>query len=107
MVIYDKKLSVSPITTHLPLKNVDKFITKKRIYTQVKLITKFYKENFKKKPKIAITGLNPHCESNFKNSEEDKIIIPTQKDSLKRDDKIYLVCHSEHISKILSVLGHT
>ena len=88
MVIYDKKLSVSPITTHLPLKNVDKFITKKKIYTQVKLITKFYKENFKKKPKIAITGLNPHCESNFKNSEEDKIIIPTITKLNKKNYKV-------------------
>ena len=26
--------------------------------------------------KIAITGLNPHCESNYKNSEEEKIIYP-------------------------------
>ena len=40
-------------------------------------------------------------------NRDDKIIIPTQKDSLKRNDKIYLVCNSEHISKILSVLGHT
>ncbi len=88
MVIYDKKLSVSPITTHLPLKKVNKFITKKKIYTQVKLITKFYKENFKKKPKIAITGLNPHCESNFKNSEEDKIIIPAITNLNKKNYKV-------------------
>ena len=40
-------------------------------------------------------------------NRDDKIIIPTQKDILKRNDKIYLVCDSEHISKILSVLGHT
>ena len=40
-------------------------------------------------------------------NRDDKIIIPTQKDSLKRNDKIYLVCNSDHISKILSVLGHT
>ena len=76
MLIYNKKLSVSPITTHLALKNVHKSITKQKIYTHVKLITEFYKKNFKKKPKIAITGLNPHCESNFKDCEEDAIIIP-------------------------------
>ena len=29
-----------------------------------------------KNPRIAITGLNPHCESNFKNSEEDVYIRP-------------------------------
>ena len=37
---------------------------------------KLIKKNFGKKPRIAITGLNPHCESNFKNSEEDSIITP-------------------------------
>ena len=32
---------------------------------------------FNKKIKIAILGLNPHCETNDKFSEEDKIIIPS------------------------------
>ena len=43
------------------------------------LLVIFIKYNFNKKPKIAITGLNPHCESNFRSSEEDKIIIPAIK----------------------------
>ena len=79
MLIFNKNLSVCPLTTHLPLKNVHKKITKKKIYSQVALITNFYKKEFNKKPKIAITGLNPHCESNFQNSEETKIIIPAIK----------------------------
>ena len=88
MLIYSKNLSVSPITTHLALKNVNKAISKKKIYTHVQLITKFYKKNFKKTPKIAVTGLNPHCESNLKNCEEDNIIIPAIKDLNKKN---YLV----------------
>ena len=76
MLIYNKKLSVSPITTHLPLKSVHKYISKEKIIDQIKLITNFYKNTFKKNPKIAITGLNPHCESNYKTSEEDRFIIP-------------------------------
>ena len=60
MLIFNKKLSVSPITTHLALKDVHKHISKQRIYTHIKLITEFYKKNFKRNPKIAITGLNPH-----------------------------------------------
>jgi 4-hydroxythreonine-4-phosphate dehydrogenase len=79
MLIFNKNLSVSPLTTHLPLKNVHKKISKQKIYTQVKLINNFYKKKFNKLPRIAITGLNPHCESNFQNSEEDKIIIPAIK----------------------------
>ena len=79
MLIFNNKLSVSPITTHLALKNVHKHISIKKIYQNVLIINEFFKNNFKKKPKIAITGLNPHCESNFKDSEEDKIIIPAIK----------------------------
>ena len=76
MLIFNKDLSVSPLTTHLALKDVHKKITKQKIYIQVNLINKFYKTKFNKLPRIAITGLNPHCESNFKNSEEDKVITP-------------------------------
>ena len=79
MLIFNDKLSVSPLTTHLALKDVHKKISRKKIYLHVKLITQFYKKQFNKKPKIAITGLNPHCESNFKNSEEKTIIIPAIK----------------------------
>ena len=79
MLIFNKKLSVSPLTTHLALKDVHKQISKKKIYTHVRLISDFYKKRFKKFPKIAITGLNPHCESNFKNCEEDLVITPAIK----------------------------
>ena len=79
MLIFNKKLSVTPITTHLALKDVHKNISKKKIYTQVNLISEFYKKKFNRKVRIAITGLNPHCESNFKDCEEDAIIVPAIK----------------------------
>jgi 4-hydroxythreonine-4-phosphate dehydrogenase len=88
MLIYNKRLSVSPITTHLPLKKVHKYISRKKIINQVKLINKFYKKRFNKKPKIAITGLNPHCESNYKSSEEKNIIIPAIKYLIKNKYKV-------------------
>ena len=72
MLIYNDKLSVSPITTHLPLKNVTKNITKEKIINNVKQINKFYVNLLKKKPKIAVLGLNPHCETIDKFSEEKK-----------------------------------
>ncbi len=83
MLIYNEKLSVSPITTHLPLKQVHKHLSKNKIISHVKLINQFYKKRLKKKPKIAITGLNPHCESNYKSSEEDIIINPAIKFLIK------------------------
>ena len=88
MLIFNKKLSISPITTHLALKDVHKHISKQKIYTHIKLITEFYKKNFKRKPKIAITGLNPHCESNFKNCEEDEIIVPAIKNLKIKNFKV-------------------
>ena len=88
MLIFNKDLSVSPLTTHLALKNVHEKITKQKIYTQVNLINNFYKRQFNKIPRIAITGLNPHCESNFQNSEEDRIIIPAIKRLRLKNTKI-------------------
>jgi 4-hydroxythreonine-4-phosphate dehydrogenase len=46
---------------------------------KVKLIDDFYKKNFKKKPKIGITGLNPHCESVDIFDEDKRITKPTVK----------------------------
>ena len=77
MLIYNKELSVCPITTHLPLKLVAKEIAKKAIIEKVSLISSFYKKRFNQKPKIAILGLNPHCESVHHYDEDEKIIKPS------------------------------
>ena len=79
MLIYNKNLSVCPITTHLPLKLVAKKISKKIIAEKVNLISSFYKKNLNRKPKIAILGLNPHCESVHHYNEDEKIIKPSVK----------------------------
>ena len=79
MLIFNKRLSVCPITTHLPLKLVSKNITEKNIINKVTLIDNFYKKNLKFKPRIAILGLNPHCESIHPFSEDEKIIQPSIK----------------------------
>ena len=79
MLIFNNKLSVCPVTTHLPLKAVTKKINRKVIKEKVSLIDNFYKLKLGFKPKIAILGLNPHCESTYKFNEDDKIITPTVK----------------------------
>ena len=76
MLIYNKQLSVSPITTHLPIKLVAKKISKIQIIKKIELINKFYKQKFKVNPKIAVTGLNPHCESINSFNEDFEIIKP-------------------------------
>tara|TARA_B100001093_G_scaffold485505_1_gene519908 strand:+ start:3788 stop:4750 length:963 start_codon:yes stop_codon:yes gene_type:complete len=86
MLIYNKNISVCPITTHLPLKLVTKKINKKIIYEKISLIDNFYKKNFKIKPKIAILGLNPHCESIHRYNEDETIIKPCVKFLSKKYD---------------------
>ncbi|MDC0419338.1 4-hydroxythreonine-4-phosphate dehydrogenase PdxA [Candidatus Pelagibacter sp.] len=79
MLIYNKKLSICPITTHLPLKLVVKNITKKKIVEKIRLIDNFYKKYLGFKPNISVLGLNPHCESVDRFNEDEKIIRPTVK----------------------------
>ena len=75
-MIHNKKLSVVPITTHIEIKNVTNKITYNLIKKKIITLNKFYFKLFKKKPKIAILGLNPHNSENKTNSIENKIIRP-------------------------------
>jgi len=77
MLIYNKYLSVSPLTTHIPLKSVTKKITKKFIIDKILLINDFYKKKLKFRPKIAVAGLNPHCESRSLLDEDKQILLPS------------------------------
>ena len=79
MMIKGQNFSVCPITTHIEIKQVSKKIKSKTIITKVKTIQKFFKEYFKKKPKIGILGLNPHNAEYRPDSEEVKEIIPAIK----------------------------
>ena len=83
MLIYNKKLSVSPITTHIPLNQVSKKINQYKIVEKVKIIDNFYKKFLNKKPNFAILGLNPHNFSISKKSEEKKIINKAIKSLVK------------------------
>ena len=83
MLIYNKNLSVCPLTTHLPIKLVAKKISKKLIQDKLKLINEFYQKYFNFKPRIGITGLNPHCESVSKFNEDEQIVLPAIKFSKK------------------------
>ena len=88
MLIYNEKLAVSPLTTHVPLKNVTKLVKKRKIIKDTIKINNFYKLFFKKKPKIGVLGLNPHCETTSKISEEENEIVPAIKYLSKNKIKI-------------------
>ena len=88
MLIYNKSLSVSPITTHLPIHKVSNQLKKEMIISKVLIVNDFYKRKLFKKPKIGVTGLNPHCESVDNFDEDQKIIKPTVYDLIKSGYKI-------------------
>jgi len=88
MLIYNKKLSVSPVTTHIPLSQVNKKIEKYKIVKKVIVINNFYMKFFKKKPNFAILGLNPHNFSSLKKSEEKEIITKAIKSLSKLKIKV-------------------
>ena len=71
----------------MQLKNVANKINKKLIIRKVLTLNKGFKDLFKKKPKIAVLGLNPHNNEFSFNSEECREIIPTIK-KLKKEVNI-------------------
>ena len=82
MILYHKKIIISPLTTHIELRKIPKLISnKKLIYNQVKNLNNTLKIDFNiQKPKIIISGLNPHAgENGMMGNEEKKIILPTIK----------------------------
>ena len=81
MMLHTENLKIALLTTHVPLKDVTKLITKNRLEKYIKIISQELKEKFSiENPKINICGLNPHAgENGFIGNEEKNIIIPAIK----------------------------
>ena len=79
MLIFNKELSVSPMTTHIPINKVSQKIKKEVIVKKINNINEFYKKFLGLKPNIAVTGLNPHCETFAGKNIEKKEILPAIK----------------------------
>jgi 4-hydroxythreonine-4-phosphate dehydrogenase len=86
MLLFNDTFSVLPLTTHIPLKEVYKEISYKKIEKACKNINNFYLKTIKRKKfKIGILGLNPHNgENGYIGNEEKKIIIPAIKELKKK-----------------------
>jgi 4-hydroxythreonine-4-phosphate dehydrogenase len=86
MLLFNDTFSVLPLTTHIPLKEVYKEISYKKIEKACKNINNFYLKTIKRKKfKIGILGLNPHNgENGYIGNEEKRIIIPAIKKLKKK-----------------------
>ena len=78
MLLANKELKVALVTTHVPLSQVSRLITKTKLTKIIRTLHFDLQKRFKiKKPKIIITGLNPHAGENGNfGDEEIKVIIP-------------------------------
>jgi 4-hydroxythreonine-4-phosphate dehydrogenase len=78
MMMAGSKLRVVLVTIHIPLKNVPSSLTIEKIMTVIELTDDALKERFGiEKPKIAVTGLNPHSgEQGMFGDEETRLISP-------------------------------
>ena len=79
MILISKNLIVSPITTHIKLVSVINKLKKHNyLYNQIFNLNEILKNDFKiRKPRLIISGLNPHAGENGKiGFEEKNIIIP-------------------------------
>ena len=88
MFLFNKELSVSPMTTHIPINKVAQKIKRKMIINKINSINHFYKKFLGFKPKIAVTGLNPHCET-FEGKDIEKTeILPAIRILKKKKVKV-------------------
>lgn len=73
-----EELRVALVTTHIPLNDVSKVISKSLIEETIAIVDHDLKSKFNlKQPKIYVTGLNPHAgESGHLGREEIEVIIP-------------------------------
>ena len=125
MIMLGENFSVIPLTTHINLKDVNKFLNKKYLYTNLneifnQLKRRIYNLKFKS---IRFLCYNPHCSENATIGSEDKIISniisdfnkisgPYPADSaftnLERDNSLFISMYHDQVLipfKILNKKG--
>jgi 4-hydroxythreonine-4-phosphate dehydrogenase len=77
MAFWAKELTISLVTTHLPISRVSKALTPKRVAGAVYWTADLAWRLGTKKPRIVVTGLNPHAgEDGLLGTEEPRTIAP-------------------------------
>ena len=78
MILMNESLRVALVTTHLPVKDIAKAITKEGIIEKATIFHKALKRDFRiSSPRIAVLSLNPHAgDDGLLGTEEKNIILP-------------------------------
>lgn len=89
MLLVYKSLRVGLVTTHIPVRDIPRFITKENILSSLKTMNRVLKNDFDMaRPHIAVLGLNPHAgDGGVIGTEETEQIAPAveqaQKDEIE------------------------
>lgn len=78
MILTNDSLRVALVTTHLPVKDIAKAITKEAVVEKATIFHQALKRDFRiSSPRIAVLSLNPHAgDDGLLGSEEKDIIVP-------------------------------
>jgi len=77
MLMDGPRVRVALATNHLPLRDVPRALTVPRLTAQLQLLAASLRPRFRRPPRIAVTGLNPHAgEGGLLGDEEVRIIAP-------------------------------
>ena len=83
MILYHSKIIITPITTHIKIKSISKLISNKIfLFNQITNLNNTLKIDFNiRKPKLLISGFNPHSGENGQlgNEEKDSIVPVVKK----------------------------
>lgn len=88
MMMISSNMKIAFVTSHVPLVEVPKLLTKTKISENLKMINETLIQDFGiRKPKIAVIGLNPHAgEEGMLGKEEEEIIIPAIQETKEKEN---------------------
>lgn len=91
MLMVHDSLRIGTVTGHIPLKDVPAAINEDLIFSKLKVLNQSLIRDFGiSRPKIAVTGLNPHAgDSGLLGTEDEEIIIPALIKAKKQGILVY------------------
>ena len=114
MILYNDRVKVALVTTHLPISEVAGAITKEVVLEKIELFNNALKQDFSlEHPRIAVLGLNPHSGDNgLIGKEEQEAIIPAIEEANDKKitcfgpyaaDGFFGSCQYEHFDGVLAM----
>jgi 4-hydroxythreonine-4-phosphate dehydrogenase len=78
MLMVSETMKMGVVTTHMPLAEVSKYITKEAVLSKLRILARTMQQDFSiPRPRIAVFGLNPHAGDNgLLGKEEIDVILP-------------------------------